>query len=155
MNLIGDGTWGQVYPSGVSTDGDDIVARNVEGTRWGGSDDSQDGGQSASGLKTSEHPDYIGVSLPIRVSTQSSALLAAIGGSPIPKIPWYTPVKVYSHKAQKFVFGHLIDIGPAKYTGHGIDMTNALVEALGLSLSDGVYLVDFRIIGGAKYVTNS
>lgn len=151
--LQGNGEWSDVYSSGVFVDGADITAKNVIATRWGGKDDDQDGGITASGLSTRDHPDYLGVSLPMRVPTQSSALRAAIGGSPIPKLPWYTPVKVYSHKTGKIVFGHLIDIGPAHWTKHGIDLTNALVEALGLDLSDGTYLVDFRIIGGSQYVT--
>lgn len=146
--LVGDGSW--FFTAEV--DGDDIVVRNVKSTRWGGADDAEDGGMSASGLSTVAHPEYQGVSLPMRIPGATGALLKAIGGSPLPKFPWYTPVKVYSHKTNTSLFGHLIDIGPAKWTGHALDMTNSLVQALGLPLSDGVYDVDYRVIGGAKFV---
>jgi hypothetical protein len=151
--LVGDGTWAGVLR--VFVDGDDLVVQNVKATCWGSDDDPMDNGVSASGLNTRDHPEYLGISLPMRVPTQSSALKKAIGGSPIPKLPWHTPVKVYSHSTGKIVYGSLIDIGPAKWSGHGIDLMNSVVKALGLNVDDGVFAVDFRIIGGAKYIVAS
>lgn len=144
MELVGDGTWPFLV---AAIDGEDIVVRGAKGTRFGGTDDGQDNGEGASGFQTAQHPEYLGVSLPMAHSH-----IATMDGCPIPHLPWYTPVKVYSRKTFKVSYGHLIDIGPSKDTGHAIDMTNALVHSLGLSLDDGVYNVDYRIIGAAKYV---
>jgi hypothetical protein len=137
-------------------DGQDIVARGVVATRFGGADDSMDGGVTASGFELAKHPDKICVSLPMRVfRTRKDGVsheFPATAGSPLPKFLWGTFVRVMSRKTQKVVVAPLLDLGPAIGTGNAIDMSNALVTALGLSLEDGEYLVDFRVIAGATYL---
>jgi len=141
--LHGDGTWNFT----PVVEGQDIVVRNVKATRWGGADDAQDSGMTASGFSTRNHPHFLGVALPMRRGS-----FAATAGSPIPPLPWNTAVKVYSLKTGKIAYGQLIDIGPAKSAGKAIDLTNALVEALDLDLDAGVYDVSYRIIGGAGHI---
>jgi hypothetical protein len=131
-------------------DGGDIIARAVAATRFGGSDDSQDNGIGASGFNIRAHPEYLGVSLP-----QRGRGIKTMRDCPIPRLPWFIPVKVFSNESGKVAYAHLIDIGPSKATGHAIDLSNAVVEALGLSLSKGVYTVSFRVIGAAKYLPAS
>jgi hypothetical protein len=136
-------------------DGLDIVARGVVATRFGGADDAMDGGVTASGFELAKHPDKICVSLPmrvIRVKNGVSHEFPYTAGSPLPKFLWGTFVRVMSRKTQKVVVAPLLDLGPAIGTGNAIDMSNALVTALGLSLDDGEYLVDFRVVGGATYL---
>jgi len=136
-------------------DGQDIVARGVVGTRFGGSDDAMDGGVTASGFELAKHPDKLCASLPMRVVRVRNGVsyeFPATAGSPLPKFLWGTMVRVMSRKTQKVVVAPLLDLGPAIGTNNAIDMSNALVTALGLSLGDGEYLVDFRVLGGASYL---
>lgn len=142
--LVGDGTWGECLR--LFVDGEDLVARGVIATWFGGDSDPMDNGETASGVLTRGHPDLLGVALPLRRNRWTV-------GSPIPPgVPWQTMVQVYSHETGQVRQAPLIDLGPNKWTGHAIDLTVGLVRALGLSVSDGEYLVDFRIIGGAEWV---
>lgn len=131
-------------------DGADILVRGAVGTRFGGEDDQEDNGIGASGFPVRANPLYLGVSLP-----QSGRGIASMKGCPLPKLPWYLPVKVYSHKTGAVAYGGLVDIGPSRTTKHAIDLTNSLVEALGLDLDDGVYGVDYRVIGGAAFLRST
>lgn len=135
-------------------DGDDIVARGVKSTRFGGTDDGEDNGQGAGGFSVRSHPEYLGVSLP-----QRGRGIRSMADCPIPKLPLTNiqgqggqVVKVYSPTTGKSVYAHLVDIGPSKKTGHGLDCMNSVIKALGLDLKAGVYTLDFRIIGAAKMV---
>lgn len=57
-------------------------------TAWGGPDDASDNGETASGIRT-DRPDAIAAcSLPMPAS-------AACVGTPIPQLPWGTPVMVF------------------------------------------------------------
>jgi len=136
-------------------DGQDIVARGVVATRFGGADDEMDGGITASGFNLAANPDKICVSLPMRVLRTRNGVtyeFPATAGSPLPKFLYGTFVRVMSRKTQKVVVAPLLDLGPAIGTGNAIDLSNAMVKALGLSLDDGEYLVDFRVVGGASYL---
>lgn len=148
--LVGDGHWSDTFRPYVP--GENIRADSVKGTRFGGADDSQDGGTTASGISTANHPELLGCSLPFRQVVRGKPFGPTLG-SPIPHLPYLiTHVTITSHKTGKSITVPLLDIGPSKGTNHGIDMTNATVKALGLALSDGVYEVDFEILGGAHYV---
>lgn len=144
VHLTGDGTWSHIDPY---IDGEDIVMRLIIATHWGDPQDTMDKGTTASGRSTYDNPDALWSSLPMNVPG-----FAPTAGSPLPKIPWGTIVRVFSHKTRKVKNTALEDLGPAKWTEHGADFTDAVWRALGVPLSDGTTLVDVRIVGGAKYV---
>ena len=143
--LSGDGTW----PFTAQVDGDDIVVRHVYTTWFGGDNDPMDNGETWSGVKTKGNPTIQGCALPLRDLTHN------LKGSPIPVLPAKTMVRVYCWSTKKTVEIPLIDIGPAHKASHpgephGIDLTQQSFKDLGLSLSRGIGLVDYRVIGGAK-----
>lgn len=135
------------YLSGIIIDGSDLVMRGVRATYFGDVDDDMDNGIGASGFHVRAHPEYAGVALPLRVS----GLGGLFSGCPMPKLPWFIPVRVWSPKTQQSVYAHLVDLGPNPRTKTPIDLTVGTVRALGLDPSDGEWTVDFRVIGGAKY----
>lgn len=141
--LVGDGTWPWLH---VEETGEDILVVACAATFFGGDDDPQDDGTTASGIDTKGNPDLMGCALPM------SSHIAATQGSPIPKIPWQTEVRVWCHETHKIITVPVIDLGPNKRTRHGLDLTEAAFEALGVSLSRGVCHVDYRILGGAQFV---
>ena len=136
----------------VFQDGDDIKCPTTIATAFGYVHDPMDssgvGVATASGFRLDQHPEYMGVSLP------QMRGLVQMRGCPIPKLPWYIPVKVYLPSTGKAVYAHLIDLGPARDTHHGIDLTPATLRALGYQDDpDGFsQTATFRIIGGAKYL---
>lgn len=130
----------------VEVDGDDLVIRNTHATWWGGAHDPMDDGPTASGVNTKTNPHFMGCSLPMNGRSKETR------NSPIPKLPWHTRVHVYCLDTHKQLDVELIDVGPAGWTRHGLDLTVTAFEALGLSLSKGVTRADIRIIGGAKYL---
>lgn len=136
----------KAYDFTVAADGDDLVIRHGTATRFGANDDPEDNGVGAWGFPVRQHPEYLGISLPIRGHA------GGLTDSPVPHLPGGIAVKVYSAKTGKSVFAHLVDIGPSRFTGRAADLMNSVVTALGLTLADGVYPVDLRVIGGAKYL---
>ncbi len=145
--LRGDGTW----PWSAHIDGDDIIVLGARGTCFGGANDPQDSGETASGVSTKRNPRIIGCALPMAYSGQSGALRKALGGSPIPKMPWCPQVVVSSGGRQLQM--QCIDLGPAKYTGNAIDLTIQAARFFNPSASATNFEItcDFRIIGAAKY----
>jgi hypothetical protein len=139
--LRGDGTWGWV----AELDGEDIVIRNATASWFGGDNDPQDNGETASGVLTKGHPDLIGFALPMDFGPK----VPSTQGSPLPRIPWRTPVTVSLGDVS--VMGPLIDLGPAKSARHQVDCTQAAFKQFA-PLSQGlVHGVDVRIKGGAAY----
>jgi hypothetical protein len=150
----------------VIVDGNDLVARNIHATCFGGKFDSGDNGQTESGVSNDGYPTAgaypMGVALPIR------SVEAATCNSPLafkgPHIPWLTPVKVWREAdgEQMAVQCLLIDNGPdvSKYPSHALDLNPnaALHFAPGYDpekiadcwSSDGF---SYRIVGGAKYIS--
>src|SRR4030095_9101529 len=126
--------------------GADLTVRGVLCTWFGTSLDKQDHGETASGVNTVKSPDVVGCALPMH-----GFGLAATEGSPIPRIPWFTKVKVTT-PAGNWLDVPLIDLGPARYTNHGIDLTPVAFKKLGGDLTKGLLSVDFRILGGAHYL---
>ena len=137
--LKGDGS----FSFTAEVDGDDIVVRGVQATWFGGAHDPEDNGETASGINTKKRP-----------SIQACALPMSYGpcaGSPIPKLPWATKVEVTHLASGEKITVPVIDLGPARDTGHAIDLT---VAAFGqfAQLSEGKIVVDYRVLGAARFV---
>jgi hypothetical protein len=148
--LVGDGSYLSVGLR-VLVDGDDLLVKNVRATWFGGGNDPDDSGLTASGVATRGRPNLMGCSLPMDLGP--GAKQNPCHGSPIPRIPWFTRVRVYSYVNQRVLTVPLIDIGPSRPPiAHApIDLTQAAYRALAGSLEKDLR-VDFRIIGGSKYL---
>lgn len=162
--LVGDNLW----PFTATSDGTDITVRSanvkadpvrgiVAGTWFGGSDDSQDNGETASGVNTKNNPNVKGCSLPMsNAGTQSTQ------GSPIPKMPYLTTmVHVFNPANGAEVYLPVIDDGPSKsattdpHEVHAIDLTIAAFRELGGNVEEGIMAVEYRIVGGAAHIVTS
>ena len=149
--LEGGPEWKSVYPNGVIIDGEDLVARNVRMTWFAGGRDPTDNNRGAYGDSTRD-PDLVGVSLP-------NARSKACGSPPLPRFTadqaHAVRVRVYSHHTKQSHEARLVDIGPAAppRAFAGIDGTIGLWTALGCNYKVGETIVDFRVIGGAKYLS--
>jgi hypothetical protein len=144
--LVGDGTWPWIN---ARLEGDDIFIEGAIVTAFGGASDSMDSGETASGLSTKDNPSYVGCALPMRRDSN-----VQLRGSPIPKVPWKTPVIFTDPKTKISVETKLIDEGPAKWTKHGGDMTVAAAKVFDPHATANSFTktLDIRIIGGANYV---
>jgi len=133
----------------ISVEGDDIWVRGVTATWFGGPDDDQDSGETASGVNTRDHPDILGCALPMDGFNHKST-----DGSPIPRLPWNTFVRVTNTKNGKELSVPLIDLGPSLTApSHAaIDLTEAAFKALGGKLATGTMQVDYVIPGGARFL---
>lgn len=147
--LRGDGTW----PWAAHIDGPDIVVLDVRGTCFGGSADPQDSGETASGISTRANPRLQACALPMIYTGRSQSLLAALGGSPIPKLPWKTLVEITADTGKRLIVP-VIDLGPGKRTGNAIDLTLAAARFFnaGASATNFEVQCSYRILGGAKYL---
>lgn len=138
----------------VLVDGDDLVVNNARATCFGGANDPQDNGRTASGISTIP-PGTLGCALPVVTRDASGRLHAPTAGSPLattPRIPWKTPVHITC--GGKTIIVPLIDNGPAKYTGNPIDLTVAAARMFDPKATAKSFsaVVSFRIPGGAKFV---
>ena len=122
-------------------DGSDIVVRNAQCTWFGGADDPEDNGETASGISTIKRPNIQACALPMN--------FGPCVGSPIPKLPWGTKVEV-THDG-KTITVPVIDLGPSRGTGHAIDLTVTAFEEFA-ERSVGKIAVDYRILGAARFV---
>lgn len=149
--LLGDGTW----PWQAFVDGDDIVVENCRCTCFGGAADPQDSGETASGVNTKLNPKIEGCALPMRYTGKSKALLAALGGSPIPKLPWKTMVEIKG--AGITIRVPVIDLGPAKKTGNALDLTVAAARRFNpkATATNFAMRCSYRILGAAKHAGGS
>ena len=152
--LHGDGTW----PFEGYIDGADIVVEDIVITCFGGPNDPQDDGQTASGVNTKRAPNIAAVSLPMDIGPRSPHTM----GSPIPRIPWHTTVAVTIGGKTITLGAGVIDIGPGKQASkpgnpHALDLTPgaAALFAPGVPFaklaSDFEARGSFRIVGGARY----
>jgi hypothetical protein len=159
--LRGDGTW----PWFATIQGDDLVVVDAKSTCFGGGDDPQDSGETASGVRTKGKDSLQGCALPMRYSGASEKLRAALGGSPIPKMPFGLKrngqddpngahVEVTDRATGKKITVPVIDLGPAKKTGHPLDLTIASAKEFNPSATARNFSMrlDFRIIGGKRFV---
>lgn len=135
--LLGDGTWGFV----PRIDQGDILIEDVICTCFGGSDDPQDNGDTASGLNTKSNPGFQGASVPMDISKSkhvslgashrivrkalklatgfgktsfgvSESVHRALDGCPIPVLDWFTPIQIESNG--RVLVTQIIDLGPGK-----------------------------------------
>jgi len=147
--LRGDGSW----PFAARIDGEDIVVENVMATAFGGANDPQDNGETASGINTKHFPFYEGCALPMITPS-----VPVLRGSPIPKMPFKTTMVAVTYK-DKTITVPIIDIGPGRqasregYPAHAIDLTVAAAKRFvpTASATNFSIIVSYRIIGGAKY----
>lgn len=148
---LGDGTW----PWTARIDGEDVVVDSCRMTCFGGGDDPQDSGETASGISTKLRPDIAACSLPMdgrAFPGLSRAEHAALDGSPIPRVPFKTLVRVtVDHKTVELP---VIDLGPAKRTGNAIDLTIAAAKLFDPKATARSFEAhgSFRVLGAAKYV---
>lgn len=151
QELRGDGTW----PWFATVQGNDIVVENARATCFGGSNDPQDSGATASGISTKNNPSLQAVSLPMDYRGPHAPTRKVLQGSPIPIIPWRTMVEVRDRRTGKTIMVPVIDLGPAKYTGNAIDLTVAAARQFDprATATNFETRVDFRIIDGAKYIS--
>lgn len=136
----------------VEVDGDDLVVRDTRCTCFGGTNDPQDSGETASGISTKD-PSVIGCALPRDYNGPSAGVRKALQGSPIPeKLPFKTLVEVDNGITIARV--PFIDIGPAKHTGNGLDLTVAAAKLFKSSATatNFAMICTYRILGGAKYL---
>ena len=146
--LRGDGTW----PWSAHVDGDDILVIGAKATCFGGANDPQDSGETASGVSTKMNPLVRGCALPMIYTGRNKALLKALGGSPLPKMPWHTKVQVMANG--KCLTVPVIDLGPGKRTGNAIDLTIAAARFFKSNASATNFKIEcsYRILGGAKHL---
>ena len=135
--LKGDGTWGFV----AIVDGNDLVVHNAQATWFGGADDPEDNGETASGISTIKRPEIQGCAIPMS--------FGPCKGSPIPRIPWGSKVEVTHLKSGKTITVPVIDLGPARGTGHALDLTPAAFKQFA-PLAEGKVVVDYRVLGAAR-----
>ena len=138
--LTGTGFWGFT----PVVDGKDIVVRGAVATWFGGADDPEDNGETASGISTKKRPAIEACALPMN--------FGPCKGSPLPRVPWGTPVEVTDVATGEKIIVPVIDLGPARGTGHAIDLTPAAFKRFA-PIAQGKVKVDFRIPGGARWVT--
>lgn len=141
--------------------GDDLLVENTTATWFGGDNDPMDNGETASGCPTKGKPGLLGCSLPMNYQGKSLSTRKAVGGSPIPMLPWGLKpngmpkaggTNVIVTRGGNSITVPLIDIGPARRTRDGIDLTVAAFLALGGHRKQGVIPVSYRILGGAKFL---
>lgn len=144
--LQGDGTWPWIK---ARIDGDDIVIEPGIVTAFGGADDKMDTGETKSGISTKDNPSFIGCALPMRRDSNP-----ALRGSPIPQIPWKTSVIFTDALTGISVNTKLIDEGPAKWTKHIGDLTEAAAKMFNkhATANNFTETLGIRIVGGAKYL---
>lgn len=144
--ITGDGTWPWIK---MVVDGNDLLIAPGIVTAFGGANDTMDSGQTASGVSTKDNPSYIGCALPMRRDSSS-----ALRGSPIPKLPWKTQVVFYDQEAGIEVNTKLIDEGPAKWTKHIGDLTEAAAKMFDkhANANNFTRTLSIRIVGGSKYL---
>lgn len=132
--------------------GDDLVVKNTRCTCFGGTNDPQDNGETASGISTKD-PHVRGCALPRNYTGPHVATRRALEGSPIPeRLPFRTPVEVTIDG--KSIVVPFIDLGPARQTSNGLDLTIAAAREFNphASATNFAARCDYRIIGGAKYL---
>ena len=125
------------------------MVQNVKATWFGGDEDPEDDGRTASGVMTKGNPALLGCSLPM---TGCQNLHAE--GSPLPRLPWKIAVQVTCRETGRQLKLPFIDIGPSKHAKSlaAIDLTQAAFTALGGIKNRGVLTVDYRVLGGADHL---
>src|SRR2546423_13908105 len=168
--LTGDGTWSFE----AIIDGEDIVVEDIVITCFGGwgdgnIDDPQDSGRTASHRNTKTER-IEGVALPMDsaqfpgMENSDTAGYHALLGSPLPKLPWGTKVRVTIGSQTFTPTDGIVDLGPGKHATkdpsepHALDLTpRAAVlfqpdKPLRTLARNFEERGSYRIFGGAKFV---
>lgn len=133
---------------------EDLVLKNVRVTCFGGTDDPQDSGKTASGLST-KPPGTMGCALPRNYTGPHAPTRRSLEGSPIPQaLPWRAPVQFTERATGKTLVVPFIDLGPDLNTENAGDLTVAAAKHFNPAATARNFemLADIRIIGGAKYL---
>jgi Transglycosylase/N-acetylmuramoyl-L-alanine amidase len=127
----------------------DLVVRSVVATWFGGPNDPSDSGQTASGISTRQDPKLLGCALPM-----DGFRFHKTDGSPIPRLPWGTEVRVTNKASGQSASFPLIDLGPSRYAASraAIDLTEEAFKLIGGDPKIGVLKVDFTVPGAARYL---
>ena len=146
--------------------GNDIIVRGAKTTAFGGDNDKTDSGETASGFPTKGHPDLMGCALPLAGYAKNSADRAALDGTPLPHMPFGLTskgadnpdgahVEVSDPATGRRTIVPVIDLGPAKDTGHALDLTVAAAQLFKANATANNFemKLDYRIINGAKSIT--
>ena len=130
----------------VVVEGNDLCVYDATCTAFGGKHDKMDSGETASGISTALRPEFVGCALPMD--------FGPCKGSPIPRLPWLTKVHVTEVATGKRLVAALIDLGPARWTGNGLDLTVAAARKFNprATANNFITQVNFRIPGGAKFL---
>lgn len=140
------------YPFDLLVDGADLVARDVLATWFGGDDDPNDNGETASGVMTRGNPGVLGCALPLD--------FGPCAGSPVPNIPFRDSegrlqiwVRIFNRANKEVLTVPAIDRGPSPPPlAEGIiDCTQETSRRLNNGVRDNMR-VDFRIHGGAHWL---
>jgi hypothetical protein len=133
----------------LTVEGDDLWVRDVKASWFGGPDDPEDSGETASGVNTRLHPDILGCALPMQGFHHP-----ATDRSPIPKLPWNTYVRVTNLKSNKTISVPLIDLGPSLTAASqaAIDLTETTFKQLGAKPAAGTMSVTYCIPGAARFL---
>lgn len=160
-----DPTW-EWLSGKVFRDGDDLVIISTIATAFGGDDDPMDDGTTACGFNTKGHSDLIGCALPLRHDAIHDRRHGfVLRNSPIPMMPFGLDAKgrdnplgahvdlVFSN-GLKVDYVPVIDLGPANWTKHAIDLTIALArrKVANATANNFEDRVSFRIRGAAKFL---
>ncbi len=135
----------------------DIYVLNVTASWFGGPNDPDDDGRTASGLNTRSNPGLLGCALPMAIS--NGAAVPGCKGSPLPTMPYLkTYVQVWRADRQlsvdyRGIIIPLIDCGPDLVEDRPIDLTPPAFVALEGDLEAGLLKVSFRIIDAARYIS--
>jgi hypothetical protein len=156
--LKGSGDWGWT----AEIIGNDIVVQNAKTTAFGGANDKGDNGQTACGFPTKGHPDLLGCALPLDGYAHTPREHAALDGTPLPHMdfgltskgadrPAGAHVEVTDLKSGVQIVVPVIDLGPAKGTGHPLDLTEAAARRFKSNATSNNFsmVLQFRLIDGA------
>lgn len=142
---VGDGTW----PFVAVEDGQDIILRprtpacKMHVTWFGGDDDPQDSGETASGVMTKGNPNVMGCALPMPAAKSCR-------GTPLKQLP-YLQTLVTLSVGRTHLTVPLIDIGPARSSGNTLDLTQRAFKQFA-PLRRGKFRADeIRIIDALKH----
>lgn len=158
--LVGDGTWGWH----AEVVGNDIVVKGAKTTAFGGESDASDSGETASGFPTRGHPNLLGCAVPFAYTGDVQSSIDALGGSPIPKMPYgifsngeINPngahVVVSDPATNRTIQVPVIDRGPAKNSAdpRPLDLTVAAARYFDPAATANSFskILDYRILNGA------
>ena len=161
--LVTDPAWSWLK---VAVDGDDLVVTDTVATAFGGDSDPSDDGTTACGFNTKGHPDLVACSLPMRHDAIHDRVHGyVLKNSPIPNMPFGLDSRGRdnprgAHIDVTFRNGltifnlPVIDLGPANWTKHGLDLTVGAARKLiaNATANNFEQRVSYRIRGAAKFL---